>query len=88
MDFYFEPINIKTSSQQQREVYIKEGIILLINKIINQGHKLILVYPVPEMAFYSPKLLYTEYVKSFMFNKKEYSPSILTGSYEVYKKRN
>ncbi len=59
-----------------------------INNIINQGHKLILVYPVPEMAFHSPKIFYAEYVKSSMFNKKEYSPSILTGSYEVYKKRN
>ena len=87
-DYYLEPINIKTSSQQQREEYLKEGLILQINKIINQGHKLILVYPVPEMAFHSPKLLYAEYVKSFKFNKKEYSPSILTGSYEVYKKRN
>jgi peptidoglycan/LPS O-acetylase OafA/YrhL len=85
---YFEPIGIKTSSQQQREKYIREGIISEINNIINLGHKLILVYPVPEMAFHSPKLLYSKYVKSFMFNKKEYSPSILTGSYEVYKKRN
>ena len=40
------------------------------------------------MAFDTPKLLYMEYVKSFMFSKKEYSPSILMGSYEVYKKRN
>ena len=85
---YIEPINFKTLSQQQRVKYKKEGLISQINKIINQGHKLILVYPVPEMAFHSPKLLYREYVKSFMFNKKEYSPSILTGSYDVYKKRN
>ena len=87
-DNYFEPINIKTSSQQQREKYIKEGLISQINKIVNQGHKLILVYPVPEMGFHPRKLLFAEYVKSFGFNKKEYSLSILTGSYEVYKKRN
>jgi peptidoglycan/LPS O-acetylase OafA/YrhL len=85
---YFEPTNIKNSSQQQRKKYIKEGLISQINKIINQGHKLILVYPAPEMAFDTPKLLYMEYVKSFIFSKKEYSPSILMGSYEVYKKRN
>ena len=87
-DNYFEPTNTNTLSQQQREKYLKEGIILQINKIINQGHKLILVYPVPEMGFHPPKLLYAEYVKSFKFNKKQYSPSILTVSYETYKKRN
>lgn len=85
---YLEPVNIKTSSQQQREKYIKESLVSQINNIINQGHKLILVYPVPEMAFNPHKLLYSEYFKNFLFNKKEYSSSILSGSYEVYKKRN
>lgn len=85
---YLEPVNIKTSSQQQREKYIKESLVSQINNIINQGHKLILVYPVPEMAFEPHKLLYNEYIKNFLFIKKEYSPPILTGSYKVYKKRN
>ena len=85
---YLEPINIKTSSQQQRAKYIKEALISQNNNIINQGHKLILVYPVPEMAFELPKLLYSKSVKNFDFYKNEYSLPILSGSYEVYKKRN
>ena len=85
---YLEPINIKTSSQQQRAKYIKEALISQNNNIINQGHKLILVYPVPEMAFEIPKLLYSKSVKNFDYYKDEYSLPILSGSYEVYKKRN
>lgn len=85
---YLEPINIKTTSQQQREKYIKEGLISEINNIINQGHKLILVYPVPEFGFDPPKLLNSEYVKKYLLKKEKYSPPILTGSYELYKKRN
>lgn len=85
---YLEPIDIRTSSQQQREKYIKEGLISQINEIINLGHKLILVYPYPEMGFDPQKKLNSKNIKNFVFNKKEYSPSILTGSYEVYKKRN
>jgi hypothetical protein len=86
---YLQPTNSKTSSQKQREKYIKEALILQINNIINQGHKLILVYPVPEMAFDPNKLLYNEYIKFIFFNKKkEFLIPILTGSYEVYKKRN
>ena len=85
---YLEPINIKTSSQQQREKYIKEGLISQINNIVNQGHKLILVYPVPELAFEPLKLLHNKYIKTSFLNKKQYLPLILTTSYEVYKKRN
>jgi hypothetical protein len=49
---YLEPINTetKTSSLRERQQYIKEGLISQINKIINQGHKLVLVYPVPEVG--------------------------------------
>jgi hypothetical protein len=59
-----------------------------IKNIINQGHKLILVYPVPEMGFNPYKLLHSEFVRKFTFDVENYSPSILTSSYEVYKRRN
>jgi peptidoglycan/LPS O-acetylase OafA/YrhL len=85
---YLELINIKTSSQQEREKYIKKGLTIQINNIINQGHRLILVYPVPEMAFVPHILLLNKNIKTFVFNKDEYSPPILSGSYSVYKKRN
>ncbi len=86
-NFFVEPIDIKTTNQQQREKYISEGLISEINNIVNQGHKLILVYPVPEMGFDPYKLLYSEYVKSNIFSKKQFTPPILTGSYDVFKKR-
>jgi peptidoglycan/LPS O-acetylase OafA/YrhL len=83
---YFEPIDIKTSTLKERQLYIKEGLTSQINKIINQGHKLILVYPVPEMAIDTYKYLFRKYI----FNKNLFKNSIptLSGSYDVYKKRN
>ena len=83
---YLEPINIKTSSLEERQKYIKAGILLQINDIISQGHKLILVYPVPEMSFNPPQLLHNKY----LFEKKlfENSTPILSVNYELYKKRN
>ena len=78
---YFEPINIKTSSLRERQKYISEGFLFGLNNIINKGHKLILVYPVPEMGFDVPRKLNVEY----FFNK---SHQILSGSYQVYKDRN
>ena len=85
-DIYFEPIDIETTSQKQRQEYILENLISQINSIINQGHKLILVYPVPEMGFNVPKHLLKRIVREK--NSKDDSIPILSGSYEVYKKRN
>ena len=83
---YFEPINTETSSLKERQKYIIDGVKSQINKIINQGHKLILVYPVPEMGFTPHRLLYKKYLLDK--NLFENSTPILSGSYEVYKKRN
>ena len=83
---YLEPINIKTSSLKERQKYIREGFLSQINKIINQGHKLILVYQVPEMGFNPNRLLFRRYLVEKKLFKN--STPILTGSYEVFKKRN
>ena len=84
--FYYEPINTKTSSLKERKQFIKEGLISQINKIINQGHKLVLVHPVPEVGV-SP---YIYLFKKYIFNKNVFNNSIpvFSSSYEVYKKRN
>ena len=83
---YLEPIDIKTSSLKERQQYIKEGLISQINKIINQGHKLVLVYPVPEMGIDTYRYLFRKYI----FNKNLFKNSIpvVSVSYDVYKKRN
>jgi peptidoglycan/LPS O-acetylase OafA/YrhL len=85
--YYFEPIGIKTLSQQEREVYIRESLVSRINHIIDQGNTLILVYPVPEMGFNVPRLLLSKYIKEKLYSDK-FSTPILSGSYNVYKKRN
>ncbi len=85
---YLEPIGVKTKSQKDRELFIIEGIKLQIYDIINQGHKLILVYPVPEMGFEPYKLLYSRYKKKYLFDLDQSFVSILSGSFEVYQRRN
>tara|TARA_B100000780_G_scaffold81102_1_gene55321 strand:+ start:772 stop:2769 length:1998 start_codon:yes stop_codon:yes gene_type:complete len=85
-EYYLEPDNIKTTSQQQRQKYLRDELISRINFIINQGHKLILVYPVPEMAFNVPRQLNSKFIKSRL-TFSQFSTPILSGSYEVFKKR-
>tara|TARA_B110000037_G_scaffold97819_1_gene114692 strand:+ start:192 stop:2189 length:1998 start_codon:yes stop_codon:yes gene_type:complete len=83
---YLEPIDMKTSSLKERQQYIKEGLISQINNIINQGHKLVLVYPVPEMGVSPYRYLYRNYVYNKNLSKN--SIPVFSGSYEVYKNRN
>ena len=66
---------------KERQQFIKEGLISQINKIIKQGHKLVLVYPVPEMGIDVYRYLFRNYI----LNK---STPVLSSSYGVYKKRN
>ena len=74
------PFNLKFTTLEDRQMYFEEGLRLQIKKIINQGHKLILVYPVPEMGFNVPKKIFRE-------NLLISIPS-MSSSYEVFKKRN
>lgn len=85
---YLEKINTKPLSAQERERYIVEGLKLQIKNIIDNGHKLILVYPIPEMGFDPYRLLYNHYIYKNFFNKEQPLPLVLSSSYELYKRRN
>ncbi len=85
---YLEPKTIKTANEDERAKYVMNGLKLKINEIIKEGHKLILVYPVPELGFHAKKKLNNEFIKKFKFNRIQYSPQIFTVSYESFKKRN
>jgi len=84
--FILEPTGIKTTSRKEREKFTKEALKNQIQNILDEGHKLILVYPVPEMGFHPIRLLYRKYL--FEKNFSSNSLPILSGSYEIYKKRN
>ena len=78
---YLEPINIKTTSLVQRQKFIRKGLLSNINNIINKGHKLILVYPIPEMGFNVPK-------KLLRINLSQNITPVLSIDYNVFKERN
>jgi hypothetical protein len=87
IDEYFEPINFKTETLEQRQKYIIEGIKSSAKNILEKGNILILVYPVPEMGFNVPRTITRINTLFYYLNNKTEIP-ILTGSYEVYKNRN
>jgi hypothetical protein len=87
LEVYLQPINFRTETLEQRQKYIIEGIKSSAKNILEKGHSLILVYPVPEIGFDVQKLIIGQYVFSKMLDKK-YEIPIKTISYDVYKNRN
>jgi peptidoglycan/LPS O-acetylase OafA/YrhL len=88
--FYLEPTKTNSLSLEERQKYLIQDIKLTINKILSQGHIVILIYPVPELGFDPPQLLLKNIlllrIKS-LFNY-EINLEQLSISYQVYKKRN
>ena len=86
---YIEPISKKdqrftkkTLDVQERQIYLLDGIKLAIENIIELGHKLIIVYPVPEVGFEVPRY----YLKKYLFDLNN-EPIILSTDFNLYRKR-
>ena len=77
----------KLLNQIEIDREIKNSLISQINKIVNQGHKLIIVYPVPEIEFDVPKTL----LKKYFIEKDKFDQNlipVLTTNFDLFKKRN
>jgi peptidoglycan/LPS O-acetylase OafA/YrhL len=83
---YFEPFNTKKLSLTERQNSIRNSLLSEINEIISQGHKLILVYPVPELGFNPTRSLFRKFIIDN--NIFENSSSILSVNFDSFKNRN
>ncbi len=80
---YIEPISKKTISTSQRKKFIEEAFRKDLKEIHDMGHKIIIVYPVPEVGFDVPRKIYNEIVI-----KKQKEIELFSTSYDVFKERN
>ena len=85
-------INLRPSDQyineEERILLLKREIIETLNSILEKGHKVILVYPVPEHEFnpYKNQYINNNYDFKNIYKKNRYR--ILSTSYFNFKKRN
>jgi hypothetical protein len=83
---YLEPVNIKTKTNKERQEYIVEGLKLTFNNIIKQGHKIIIVYPVPALSFNLERLINSS--KNDLFSSLSViNISTNYNSYKLYNKK-
>jgi len=84
--YFYNNNQITKSTNLNHNEQVRIGLISKINEILELGHKLIVVYPVPEMGFIPQRLLY----RNYLFEKgfRQDSTPILYQSYEKFKSRN
>ena len=83
---YLEPNDIITKNLKERQKYLKEAILISLKDIIKNNHKLVIVYPVPEMGFDVPRLMNRKIILNNFVKKKQ--SIILTTDYDVFLERN
>jgi hypothetical protein len=85
-DSYYEPANHnEETSQTQRQQMLSEGIVSSIHKLLDNGHKIIIVYTIPEMAW---SVLARLRLLSFNPANKLFEKTYISVSYDVYQQRN
>jgi hypothetical protein len=86
-EIYFSDNNqATTDTNLNHDEQVRIGLISKINEILKLGHKVILVYPVPEMSFIPQRLLYRKYLFDKGWGRD--STPILYESYEKFKSIN
>jgi peptidoglycan/LPS O-acetylase OafA/YrhL len=86
-EYYFQKKINYQENQAQREILITKQFNQTINFILDLGHKVILIYPVPELGFDPVKSISLSLRKEKKVSSKAKFP-ILTVNYDVFKKRN
>lgn len=84
---YLEPIGVSTSSLKERQKYLTEGLKSTLYNIVNKGHILVIIYPIPEIGFDVPRLMNRDILKNKFFNKSN-KKKIYSVKLEEYQNRN
>lgn len=84
---YLEPINISASTLEERQRYLSEGIKSTLYNIVNKGHILVIIYPIPEIGFDVRRLIVRDILKN-KFLSKFNKNKIYSVKLDEYKKRN
>lgn len=74
-------------SISDRQTEIKENYILTVQKILDAGHTVVLLYPIPEVGIHVPKTLLKRINKKYFASRDIAMENPLTTSYNVFKKR-
>lgn len=75
------------NSISERQSAIKENYILTVQKILDAGHTVVLLYPIPEVGIHVPKTLLKRIDGKYLSARDIATQNPVTTSYKVFEKR-
>ena len=88
MNDFIQNAKRSLSSKLERQQYIKEQYLETIHQILRAGHKVILLYPIPEVGWHVPKRLLSKMQGNILRAREVILQDPITTSYDVFKERN
>jgi len=70
--------------KSKKNIELKDGIVSSINELLEKNHKIILIYPIPEVGWNVPKKINSNWKNRFFNNNHKKK---ITTSFSVYKER-
>ncbi|MEK9652300.1 MAG: acyltransferase family protein [Betaproteobacteria bacterium] len=74
-------------SISERQTAIRENYILTVQKILDAGHTVVLLYPIPEVGIHVPKTLLKRLDGKYFLARDVATQNPVTTSYKVFEKR-
>jgi len=86
MDEFMQNDERSLNTKSERQQNIKINFIKTIQKLSENNHKVILVYPMPEVGIHVPRVLIEKYFKN-KYSELFFNEKLFTTSFDLYKKR-
>jgi peptidoglycan/LPS O-acetylase OafA/YrhL len=86
MDEFMQNDERSLNSKSERQQNIKINFIKTIQKLSENNHKVILIYPMPEVGIHVPRVLIEKYFKN-KYSELFINEKLFTTSFDLYKKR-
>ena len=70
--------------KSEKNLSLRENVTISLRELLDKNHKILLVYPIPEVGWHVPKKINSNWKNRFFNNKYK---NQITTSFQVYKKR-
>ena len=87
MEDFIQDSQNSLKTRQDRKDYIKKQYKETVQRIVDAGHKVVLIYPIPEVGWHVPQTLYRKIEKDLLNARVLVKQEPVTTSYAVFKER-
>lgn len=87
MDEFIQDSSNSLSSKKRRQAFIRNKYLETVQKILDAGHRVVLIYPIPEVGWHVPRTLLKRIDGKFLRAREIAQQNPVTTSHEVFRRR-